>query len=480
MTIKASDNFIRSLGVEAYRVGGSVRDELLGRTPKDADYMVRGIELHDLAELLFAQTRKGVIKPLRLRQGGQFGWRYSLKGLGCIEIALPRSDEPTGPGREMRVTVDPELGLADDARRRDFTFNALYKPLMEGYDDSFVADPCGRGLYDLSHRLVETTYPESFRDDPLRTLRALRFVSRGFDLTETTTLQMLRYASEVGGLTAKGHTSGTVLDELIKILMGDRPDLALRIARDTGVLAVAIPELAPMLKFAQDSRYHDLTTDEHTFAALSTAATVGAPLRVRMALLFHDVGKPESQWFDKSGRAHYYKPADSHPVVGGHPNLFEDHEVVGVRIWRAFAKRVNASRELRDDVAKLILEHMVSVEGSKSKAPKVRRDRVRLGDEMLRDLYLHRMCDLSAKGGTMVNLDHIKHIGTLEVERQAAQDAGVPAGRKDLQITGKDIKADSREIGRVLNAVLDEVVVDPSPQKLTREWQLAAAERLAR
>lgn len=473
MTVKASDNFIRSLGVEAYRVGGSVRDELLGRTPKDADYMVRGVSLFDLEALLHdthgSLTTNLKLSPLRLRQGGQFGWRAAARGLGCIEIALPRTDLPTGPGREMQVTVDPELGLADDARRRDFTFNALYKPLMDGYADDFVADPCGRGLYDLSHRLIETTYPESFRDDPLRTLRALRFVSRGFDLTETTTRQMTRYASEVGGLTARGHTSGTVLDELSKILMGDRPDLALRIARDTGVLAVAIPELAPMLRFEQGSRYHDLTTDEHTFVALATAAHVGAPLRVRMALLFHDVGKPESQWFDARNLAHYYAKDGT-----------EDHEVVGARIWRTFAKRVNASRELRDDVAKLIREHMVSVEGSKSKAPKVRRDRVRFGDDMLRDLYLHRMCDLSAKGGTMVNLDHIKHIGTLEAERQAAQDAGVPAGRKDLQITGKDIKADSRDIGRVLSAVLDEVVVDPSPHKLTREWQLTAAERLAR
>jgi tRNA nucleotidyltransferase (CCA-adding enzyme) len=72
------------------------------------------------------------------------------------------------------------------------------------------------------------------------------------------------------------------------------------------VLAVVLPELAPMLGFEQGSRYHDLNTDEHTFKALETAAHVDAPLRVRWALLFHDAGKPDSAWVGKDGRKHYY------------------------------------------------------------------------------------------------------------------------------------------------------------------------------
>jgi tRNA nucleotidyltransferase (CCA-adding enzyme) len=117
---------------------------------------------------------------------------------------------------------------------------------------------------------------------------------------------MLCFANCVDGMTAKGYASGTLYDEFCKILMGDRPHTALRHARDTQVLQFAMPEIWPMCGFDQGSRYHDLTTDEHTFVALETAAHVDAPLRVRWALLFHDAGKPDTAWKGDDGRMHYY------------------------------------------------------------------------------------------------------------------------------------------------------------------------------
>lgn len=471
--LERTDSFMASLGLETYRVGGSVRDELLGRRATDADYVVRNASLADVRLALI--TKGGhynkSIKPLKLRDGRQAGWRFARKGLGCIEIMLPRTDRSTGPGhRDFEIILDPTLTLADDAIRRDFTFNALYKRVVghEFGSTLDVVDPTGRGLYDLSHKMINTTYEGSFRDDPLRTLRALRFVSKlDYDLGSNTYAQMLEYANAVDGLTVNKHISGTALDELCKLLMGQNPAKALRLARDTGVLAAILPELRPMIGFEQESRYHDMTTDEHTFKALETAAHVDAPLRVRMALLFHDSGKPETAWRGKDGRLHYY----SSPEHGK-----EDHEVVGKRIARKALKRLNAGNSLRNDVERLIENHMVNVVG-KVKPTKVRRARVKFGDDLLRDLYLHRMCDLSGKGRP--NMEHLQQIGWLEQVRATAQAEGVPCTVKELPINGHDLIElgyKGPAIGKTLNELLDAVVVQPKVN--TREWCLGRAKEL--
>jgi tRNA nucleotidyltransferase (CCA-adding enzyme) len=177
--IEAADNFIGALGVESYRVGGSVRDELLGKRPKDADYMVQGVAMGDLGTMLKATGAK--VTPIKARDTAHIGWRAYVDGLGLLEITLPRVEADAGDGREQHIVVDPDISLAEDAKRRDFTFNALYKGVGEGWPNKAieggVIDPLGYGLWDLSHRIIRTTHPDSFRDDPLRTLRALRFVS---------------------------------------------------------------------------------------------------------------------------------------------------------------------------------------------------------------------------------------------------------------------------------------------------------------
>lgn len=472
-----TDYFMASLGLrEVYRVGGAVRDELLNRRCKDADYVVRGVTLSAVAFALELPDIHVKVTPLKLRNGRQVGWRAAGKGLGLIEIALPRTEISTGPGRrDFEIVVDPSLPLTEDAKRRDFTFNALYKRIPDGE----IVDPTNTGLYDLQHRLVRTTHPDSFRDDPLRILRALRFVSTlGYDLSAATEAQMREHADAVTGLTDKG-VSGTALDELCKILMGADVAKAMRLAAETGVLQVLLPELAPMIGFEQRSRYHDMTTDQHTFKALEVAAHVDAPLRVRMALLFHDSGKPEAAWCDEDGRYHYYKPADDHPAVGGRPELFRDHEDIGADLWLKAAARLNAPRDLRRDVETLIRHHMVAVTG-RLKATKVRRGRVKYGDALLRDLFMHRMCDVAAKNAK-VNHAHLARVADMERLRAEAEAAGVPKSPKDLEINGNDLKelgARGETIGRVLRSVLDEAVCDPDGAKLTREWQLQRAKAL--
>jgi tRNA nucleotidyltransferase/poly(A) polymerase len=472
-----TDAFVASLGLEAYRVGGSVRDELIGRKVKDADYVVRA-PMRELREAL-SQTDAN-ISPIKLRDGRHVGYRAAQRGLGLIEMVLPRKEVSTGPGHgDFEIVVDHEISLDEDAERRDFTFNALY--FAVGDDSEDVLDPTGGGLYDLQHKRIQVTHEDSFRDDPVRMLRALRFISTlDYELAPPTRWLMARDAGAAANLVGvKGGASAAAFEELCKLLMGQCPAKALREARDTGVLAYFLPELADMIGFDQVSRYHDMTTDEHTFMALETAAHVDAPLRVRMALLFHDSGKPETAWIGKDGRKHYYARKVKYNEC---PPLYvetEDHEVVGARLWKSAAKRLGAGKHITDDVFTLIRNHMVQCE--KIKPTTVRRERVRLGDDMLRDLYLMRACDLSGKGcgGNVRFLGNIRHMEHARIE---AAEAGVPASTKELAIDGRDaVEAGlvGPAIGQALRRVLDEVVCQPDELRMSREWQLSALTRKA-
>jgi tRNA nucleotidyltransferase (CCA-adding enzyme) len=473
-----ADRYIASLGLEAYRVGGSVRDELLNRKPKDADYVVRNASIAEVKAALEANVGAKAT-PLKLRDGRQVGWRAGLRDAGLVEIALPRTEVSTGPGRQdFEIVVQPGLGLEEDAKRRDFTINALYRNVHTRE----VVDPLCRGRNDLKTRLIKTTHFDSFRDDPLRTLRALRFMAtlKGFTLASSTEVEMSTHASAVTGLTQKG-VSGTALTELKKLLMGRNVAAALRCARNTGVLATLLPELEPMLGYEQESAYHDMTTDEHTFEALDRAAKLHTDLRVRMALLFHDSGKPDVAWVDDEGHKRYYALSPAEAVErGAGPGSLEPHEVAGARRARTALKRLNTEKSLMKDVETLILRHMVSLSG-KTKASKVRRWRVELGDALLRDLFMHRLADICGKGN--IDGEAVQALARLERIREEAQRRHVPTMRKELEVGGEDAKAlglEGPQIGKALDGVLHEVVSQPDTLRLSREWQLAALERLGK
>jgi tRNA nucleotidyltransferase (CCA-adding enzyme) len=454
--INAADTYIRSLGLEAYRVGGSVRDEIIGREPKDADYVVRAP-----LETLFNRVMDthGRPTPLKLRTGQIIGVIASPKGIGSMEIAIPRHEVSTGPGRhDFEITVDPDLPLHVDAERRDFTINAVYRDVETGK----IMDPL-YGVDAIKQKVLATTHPSSFRDDPLRILRALRFKSQlGFSFMERTELEMQDHADAVTGLTDKG-VSGTALTELSKMLMGRRVAAALRDMRDFGIMAVLLPELTSMIGFEQDSRYHDMTTDEHTFTAIDAAAGMHCDLRVRMALLFHDAGKPECAWRGEDGRLHYYENKELDKP---------DHAVVSARLAREALNRLNAPKSLRSDVATLIERHMVSLSG-KTRPAKVRRWRCELGDGLLADLFKHRLCDTMGKGE--IDNSALMALARLEQIREDAERRHVPTSVKDLKINGNDaIEAGLKGpvIGKALHGVLHEVVSQPDEKRLSRDWQL--------
>src|SRR5262245_7290787 len=189
-----------------------------------------------------------------------------------IEFAPPRRERSTGPGRhDFEIVVDPSASVEDDLARRDFTVNAIARRLADGS----LVDPF-RGREDLKRGGLRTVTPRGVSEAPLRLVRALRFVSQlGLEPDEETLREMREEAGSVrlvSGERIGGGLASDGMGELSRLLLGREPARALRLARDTGVLVELLPEFGPAIGFDQESRYHDLTVDEHTFAVVQAAA----------------------------------------------------------------------------------------------------------------------------------------------------------------------------------------------------------------
>jgi len=468
---KAVEEYVRGLGLGAYVVGGAVRDELVGLDAKDADFLVPGL---DIAELRAALAPHGRTEELVVA-GRPVGVRFypsdrevrRLARAG-IELAPPRREVSTGPGRhDFEIVVDPTASVDEDLSRRDFTINAMARRL----DDGTLVDPFD-GRRDLERRVLRTVSPTSFAEDPLRLVRGLRFVSQ-FDLEpdEQTLRQMQEEATSVrlvSGERIGGGLAGDSLGELSKLLLGALPVKALRLARDTGVLVALLPELERSIGFDQESAYHGLTVDEHTFAVVQAAADAGLPLRIRLAALFHDAGKPYVAWRGDDGRLHYYARPGKSP---------KSHEQVSAELAAAALSRLRYPIETRRRVLQIVRHHMLSPRGDATRA---RRLLARYGEGLTFDLLDHKEADLRGKWGVgepppADQLEQLAHLrGLVEAER------GSPHRLRDLAVTGDDLLAlgfaPGPALGATLRTLLAEVVAEPA--RNTREALLERAEEL--
>jgi tRNA nucleotidyltransferase (CCA-adding enzyme) len=289
------EDFVRGLDLDAYLVGGAVRDELLGLGSKDADFVVPGVDYDGLRAALEPHGRVEDLEVAGRRVGARLYPRDAeLRRLAPagIEFAPPRAERSTGPGRhDFEIVADPGLSIEDDMARRDFTVNAMARRLETGE----LVDPFG-GAEDLRRGVLRTMHERSFAEDPLRLVRGLRLVSQlGLDPDDATLEQMRREAAAVrlvSGERVGGGLRSDGMGELSKLLLGRQPAKALRLARDTGVLAALLPELQDAIDFEQRSDRQHLPLDEHIFAVVQAAADAEAPLAVRLAALLHDAGKP--------------------------------------------------------------------------------------------------------------------------------------------------------------------------------------------
>jgi len=263
--------------MQIYKVGGAVRDRLLGIPFSDTDWVVVGAS----ADEMLAQGYRPV--------GADFP--VFLHPKTGEEYALARTERKSGRGYGgFTFYASPDVTLEDDLIRRDLTINAMAED-----DHGQIVDPY-HGQKDLEARLLRHVSP-AFAEDPLRVLRVARFAARyapmGFSVAPET-LALMRELSESGELEAL--TAERSWKEISRALMESRPDVFIQVLRDCGALAVLMQEVDALFGVPQPPQHHpEVDTGEHVLAVLRECAKHDQPLSVRWACLVHDVGKGETR-----------------------------------------------------------------------------------------------------------------------------------------------------------------------------------------
>ncbi|QFT24134.1 Multifunctional CCA protein [Pseudomonas sp. THAF187a] len=267
--------------MQIYKVGGAVRDRLLGRPVTDIDRVVVGADAEQMLALGYRPV--GEDFPVFLHpQSGE-------------EYALARTERKSGRGYGgFTFHASPDVTLEEDLIRRDLTINAMAED-----DQGTLFDPYG-GQRDLAARVLRHVSP-AFAEDPLRVLRVARFAARyaplGFSVAEET-LALMRQLAESGEL---AHlTAERSWKEISRALMEPRPDVFVQVLRDCGALAALLPEVDALFGVPQPAAHHpEIDTGVHVLSVLQQCAEHEQPLSVRWASLLHDVGKgltPAEQW----------------------------------------------------------------------------------------------------------------------------------------------------------------------------------------
>jgi poly(A) polymerase len=306
-------------GHQLYLVGGSVRDARLGRRHEDLDLSTDATPDQTLA----------LVRPVATAvwtQGARFGTVGAEISGVRMEITTFRTESYEEASRHPEVEFASDV--VTDLSRRDFTVNAMAVKLPEG---DFL-DPFG-GLADLDARLLRTPIDPaaSFRDDPLRMLRAYRFASQlEFRVDEGAQAAIRALRGELATVSAE-----RIGDELGKLVVGRAPAAALEQADAVSLIELFLPELVA-LKLEQDPVHKHKDVWHHTLAVLERAP---AELTVRLAALLHDIGKPRTR------------------RIGSDGVTFHHHEIVGAKMAARRLRALRYPRAVVEDVAELIRLH---------------------------------------------------------------------------------------------------------------------------
>ncbi|MBV8178111.1 MAG: CCA tRNA nucleotidyltransferase [Mycobacterium sp.] len=321
-------------GHELYLVGGSVRDALMGRLSADLDFATDARP--EQAQRLLRPWADALWDT-----GIEFGTVGAGKGEHRLEITTFRAD------RYDRVSRNPEVrfgnSLDDDLVRRDFTVNAMAVRITAAGAGEFV-DPLG-GLAALRAGVLDTPAApaESFGDDPLRMLRAARFVSQlGFTVAPRVRTAIDEMAPELARITAE-----RVAAELDKLLLGKDPSAGIELMVQTGMGDVVLPEVGGM-QMAIDEHHQHKDVYQHSLTVLRQAITLedpppdgGPDLVLRWSALLHDIGKPATRKHEPDGGV-----------------SFHHHEVVGAKMARKRLRALKYSKQMVDDISQLVYLHL--------------------------------------------------------------------------------------------------------------------------
>ncbi len=421
---------LRQNGHEAYLVGGCVRDLLLGREPKDWD--VATDARPDRIEALFPKT---------LAIGKAFGIIAVVAEDGTtVEVATYRADAPYADGRHPGAIAFTDA--REDARRRDFTINALFLDPFTGEIRDFTG-----GQADLAARIIRAIGDPAVRfgEDHLRLLRAVRFAATlGYAIEPATFAAVRQLAPRIRGISAE-----RIRDELFRLLTeSHKAGAALQLLRDSGLLREILPEIEAMVGVEQPPEFHP-EGDVFTHTKLMLDALPEKPsLRLALSVLLHDVGKPPT--------------AALVTLPDGTPRWrFENHASVGADMARAILERLRAPNALVDDVCTLIAGHMRLADAPHMRESKLRR---LIGAPTFEDeLELHRL-DCLASHALLDVYDFLK-----EARARFAAEPVLPPPL----VTGRDLIA----LGHVPGPHFAKILQDAYDRQL--EGQVDKADLLA-
>lgn len=312
---------LSNAGFEAYLVGGLVRDAFLNRGLEDLDVDIATDAHPDEIEKIV-----GRLGPTWV-QGREFGTIGVAIGDRHVEITTFRSDVYANASRKPEVAFGDSI--EDDLARRDFTVNAM----AINAKDLTLVDPLNGVQHLFERRLVTPAEPEqTFSEDPLRMLRAARFVSQiGFEIDPESIAAIKAMNDRIEIVSAE-----RIREEFSKLLVGEGVGDALRVIVETGLADRFIPEL-PALKLEQDPIHQHKDVLAHTIAVTSSTSP---RLRLRLAAVMHDVGKPRTRSY-----------------AGGKVS-FHHHEVVGARMARNRLTDLRYPSAVVDDVSELVMLHL--------------------------------------------------------------------------------------------------------------------------
>ena len=419
-----SEIFI-SNGYTLYLVGGAVRDFLLGKENHDYDFTTDA-EPGDVKRM-FRRT---------IDTGIKHGTVTVIFQKRHFEVTTFRTENDYTDSRHPD-SVTFVKSLEEDLRRRDFTINAMAASLPDGK----IID-LHEGRKDLRRSLIRAigNPEERFREDALRMMRACRFSSQlGFDIEEGTLSAMAELSGTIQKVSAE-----RIKEELFRMVGGKAPEKGLEAMRRTGLMDEILPELSRTYGFRQGGMHsEDLYT--HLILALKAANERDYSIEVKLAALFHDIGKVDTR---AEGEEREY--------------TFYGHERKSAELADRIFRRLRTSNEEREKVTHLIANHMFSYTPDWTDSA-VRRFIRKVGIENIDPLFQLRISDIAATVGARPDptlLFMFAERINAELEKENA------LSLKDLCIDGRKLISlgipSGPAIGKILNALLEEVIEDPS------------------
>ncbi len=435
-------------GFEAYIVGGSVRDFLLEKNPKDWDITTNAKpeEIQKIFPESFYNNKFGTVTIIDKVTKDE-----SLKN---VEITTYRVDVGYSDKRHPdAIRFTPSL--EEDLARRDFTINAMAlqakseklktKSGEKQKEKNYKVIDLFGGQDDLKNKIIRAVGDpdERFNEDALRMLRAIRFSSQlGFEIEKNTFK-----AIQKNSVLLEFVSQERIRDEFEKIIISDRAYEGIELLRESKLLKHVISELEDGIGVGQN-RHHTYTIYEHL--ALSLKHCPSKKLEVRLAALFHDIAKPQT----KAGT--------------GPDSTFYNHDYVGAKFTKKILTRLKFSNKIVEKVSLLVKNHMFYYNVDEVSEAGVRRLIRRTGKENLKDLMSLRIADRLGSGVPKAKPYKLRHLEYL-IEKVGKD----PVSAKMLKVNGQDVMKilnvkPGPKIGAILKVLLSEVIEDP--EKNTKEY----------